>query len=74
MKFDEEFFPSFEGYKKGTMDVDFMITTYLENFYDKHLKTVIPEWEQYEKYASKQVYVAAEFQVMKEELKSLLLL
>jgi len=43
-----------------------MIRTYLENFYEKHLETTIPEWEEYEKYATKELYVASEFPIMKE--------
>ena len=43
-----------------------MVRTYLENFYDKHLEHVIPEWDQYEKYATKEKYIATEFPVMKD--------
>ena len=74
-KFDlhKKFFPCFDKHKLGTIDVDFMIKTYLENFYDKHLKRVIPEWDRYEKYSSKEVYIATEFSVMKEQVKNLVL-
>ena len=50
-----------------------MVQTYLENFYDKHLESIVPEYEKYDKYASKEVYMATEFPVMKEQLKSLVL-
>lgn len=50
-----------------------MIKTYLENFYEKHLPTTIPEWEEYEKYATKETYIATEFPIMKEQLKALVL-
>ena len=69
----KEYFPSFEKHVEGTIDIDFMVKTYLENFYEKHLDTTIPEWEEYEKYATKETYVATEFPIMKEQLKSLVL-
>lgn len=74
VQFNEKTFPSFDSYKEGTMDVDLCIKTYLERFYEKHLPNVIPEWDQYEKYASKEVYINTEFPVMKEQVKCMLLL
>ena len=37
-----QYFPSFEKHTEGTIDIDFMIKTYLEQFYDNHLTTIIP--------------------------------
>lgn len=51
---------------EGTLDIDFMFKTYLENFYDKHMKTVIPEWQAYDKYVTKETYIATEMPIMKE--------
>lgn len=50
-----------------------MCTTYLEQFYNKHMKQVIPDWETYDKYASKEEYVKIELPRMKDQLKSLVL-
>lgn len=44
-RFIRFFNPSFETHEEGTMDIDLMVRTYLENFYDKHLERVIPDWD-----------------------------
>lgn len=44
--YDDSKFPSFgQVAKEGTIDVDYMISEYLTNFYQNHLPNLIPNYE-----------------------------
>jgi thiamine kinase-like enzyme len=63
---DESKFPAFDGpAKEGTLDLDFLITTYLTNFYENHLPGLIEDYKHIEKFKSLDAYLAHELPVLK---------
>lgn len=71
---DETRFPNFDGPSaEGVIDVDYLVTAYLTNFYEKHLPTLIENYQHIEKFRSLEAYLAHEVPVLKSQLKGLIL-
>jgi len=71
---DESKFPNFDGpAKEGAIDLDFLVTAYLTNFYESHMPTIVENYQHIEKFSSLEAYLAHELPILKNTLKGLIL-
>lgn len=70
-KYHPDKVPDFDNHVPGTIDIDYVLTTYLKRFYEKHAADVIPNF--YQTYPNFESYLNAELPVLKEQTKGMYL-